>query len=100
MVVVVVGGYCRCCCLPLEKSVVLHLNKVENLRFCQCIFDILLLSPLKKARGPSFKQTIPFTKGWFVPSLVENGPVVLEKICKFYHVYSLFRYYLPFENGI
>ena len=30
--------------------------------------------------GFSFEQTwIPFTQGWFVPRLVEIGPVVLEK---------------------
>ena len=30
--------------------------------------------------GPSFEQTwIPFTQGCFVPSLVEIGPVILEK---------------------
>ena len=46
----------------------------------QCIFTISLLSPLWKRRGPSFEQTqIPFTQGCFVPSLVEIGPVVLEK---------------------
>ena len=42
--------------LPLEKGMALHLNKLD--------FD-------------------PFTQGCFVPSLVENGPVVLEKIFKF-----------------
>ena len=31
-------------------------------------------------RGSWFEQTwIPFTQGWFVPSLIEIGPVVLEK---------------------
>ena len=36
--------------------------------------------PLKEGGGPSFEQTwIPFTQGWFVPSLVEIGPAVLEK---------------------
>ena len=39
-----------------------------------------LLSPLRKRCGPLLEQTsIPFTKGWFVPSLAENGKVVLEK---------------------
>ena len=48
--------------------------------FRQCIFAILLLSPLWKGRGPSCEQSwIPFTQGCFVPSLVEIGSVVLEK---------------------
>ena len=39
-----------------------------------------LLSPLGKEQGPSFEQAcIPFTQGRFVPSLIEIGPVVLEK---------------------
>ena len=39
-----------------------------------------LLSPLRKRCGPLLEQTsIPFTKGWFVPSLAENGKVVLVK---------------------
>ena len=50
---------------------------------CQCIFTISQLSPLGKGLGPSFDQTrIPFTQVSFVPSLVEIGPVVLEKKMK------------------
>ena len=42
----------------------------------------------------------PFTQGWFVPSLIEIGPVVVEKkILKFVNVFSLFRNYLPLEKG-
>ena len=49
-------------------------------KICQCIFAISQLSPLGKGQGPSFEQTwIPFTQGYFVPSLVKIGPVVLEK---------------------
>ena len=45
----------------------------------------VIISPSKRV-GPSFEQTwIPFTQGCFVPSLVEIGPVVLEKkIFKFH----------------
>ena len=44
--------------------------------------------PLKKGWGSSFEQTwIPFTQGCFVPSLVEIGPVVLEKRIKMWQVY-------------
>ena len=64
--------------LPLEKGGALPLNKLESpspknalcqvwlklahwflrrfFKFCQCIFAILLLSPLGKGRGPSFEQ--------------------------------------------
>ena len=39
----------------------------------------VIISPWKRA-GPSFEQTwIPFTQGYFVPSLFEIGSVVLEK---------------------
>ena len=44
------------------------------------IYTILLLSPLGKRWGPSFEQSwIPFTWGCFVPSLIEIGPVVLDR---------------------
>ena len=54
---------------------------------CQFIFFNSQLSPFWEGRGPSFEQTwIPFTQGSFVPSLVEIGPVVLEKM-KMWKVY-------------
>ena len=43
------------------------------------------LSPLLEGLDPSFdkkKTWIPFTREYFVPSLAEVGPVVLEKILK------------------
>ena len=44
--------------------------------------------PLWKRAGPSLEQMwIPFIHGWFVPSLVEIGPVVLEKM-KMWKVYG------------
>ena len=55
---------------------------------CQFIFVNSRLSPLWEGRGPSFEQTwIPFTQGYFVPSLVEIGLVVLEKKMKMWKVY-------------
>ena len=58
-------------------------------KFRQCNFPVPQLSPLGKGRGPSFEQTwIPFTQGCFVPSLVEIGPVVLEKKMKMWKVYD------------
>ena len=89
----------------------LHLNNVEshstNDALCQVwlklaqwfwrrtIFEIsslyfrylTIISPWKR-RGPLFKQTwILFTQGYFVSSLVEIGPVVLEKKMKIWKVY-------------
>ena len=49
----------------------------------------VIISPWKIAGVPSFEQTcIPFTQGCFVPSLVEIGPVVLEKKMKMGKVYN------------
>jgi hypothetical protein len=61
-----------------------HTRSIKN---CQCIFTLLLLSPLGEERSPSFEETwIPYLQGWFVPSLVKIGPVVLEKkIFKWHH---------------
>ena len=49
------------------------------------LYFLVIISPPGKGRDPSFEQTwIPFTKEYFVPSLVGIGPVVLEKkILKF-----------------
>jgi hypothetical protein len=59
---------------------VLKINIFKNF---QCIFTLSLLSPLGEGLSPSFEQTwIPFTQGWFVPSLLKTGPVVLEKKSK------------------
>ena len=42
-------------------------------------YYFIIISPLVRT-WPSFEQTwIPFTKGYLCPSLVEIGPVVLEK---------------------
>ena len=43
---------------------------------------------LKNLRGPSFEQSwFTFTQGCFVSSMVEIGPVVLEKKMKMWKVY-------------
>ena len=43
-------------------------------------FRIFLIISPWNWMGPSFEQTkITFTQGYFVPSFVEIGPVVLEK---------------------
>ena len=96
----------------LNGSSVLHLNKIFNpltqryfvpclveicpgvlekkiLKFRQSIFSISYISPLEKRRGPSFEQTSTlFNQGWFVPILVEIGPVALEKKMKMWKVHD------------
>jgi hypothetical protein len=43
----------------------------------------LLFSPLGQERSPSFEQfRIPFPLGWFIPSLIKIGQVILEKMLK------------------
>ena len=55
--------------------------KKKTLKVLHCIFAISLLSLFGKGRGPSFEQTwILLIQGCFVPSLVETGPMVLEKM--------------------
>ena len=58
--------------LPLQKCVTLLLNKKKNL----------------------------FTQRYFVPGLVEIGPVVLEKICKVFQCIFTILYYLLSESGV
>ena len=49
----------------------------------------VIISPLGKRWVPSYEQNwIPFNQGCFVPSLVEIGPVVLEKNLKMWKVYD------------
>ena len=44
---------------------------------------------MEKGQGSSFVQTwIPFTQGYFVSSLIEIGPVVMEKKMKMWKVYA------------
>jgi hypothetical protein len=68
----------------------------------QCIFTLLLLSPLGKGLSPSFEQiSIPFTQGLFVPSLVKIGPMVLEKkILNATTPFLHFCDYLPLEEDL
>ena len=49
-------------------------------------FTLSLSSPFRKRRDPSFEQTcIPFTQGYFIPSLVKIDRVILEKTLKVYN---------------
>jgi hypothetical protein len=68
----------------------------------QCIFTLLLLSPLGDGQSPSFVQTwIPFPQAWFVSDLVKIGPVVLEKkIFRWHHPIFTFLWLSPFEEGL
>ena len=50
-------------------------------KFPQCVFIISIYLPLEKKLSPLFVPTwIPTTHESLVPSLIEMGPVVLEKI--------------------
>ena len=52
-------------------------------------------------RDPSFEQKKNlFTQRYFVPGLVEIGPVVLEKICKVFQCIFTILYYLLSESGV
>ena len=60
----------------------------DFLNFVNVFSQFSFLSPLGKEQGPSFEENwIPYTQGCFVPSLVENGQVVLEKKSKLGKVY-------------
>jgi hypothetical protein len=49
------------------------------------IFAFSWLFPLWRGPGPLFEQfKIHFIQGWYVPSLIEIGLLVLEKICFHY----------------
>ena len=61
----------------------------KKLKFRQCLFAILFLSPIRTGQE------------CFVPSLVEIGPMVQEKkVLDFVNVFLLFRYYLPLEKNV
>ena len=54
-----------------------------------------------KGCGPTFGQTwIPFSKGCYLPSLIELGPVVLEKIFKFCQCIFTISWLSPLEKGL
>jgi hypothetical protein len=58
----------------------------------QCMFTLALLSPLGEELFPLFKQTwIPFTKVYFVFSLIKFGLLVLEKkiLKNFQYIFTL-----------
>ena len=89
--------------LPLEKGDPLHLNRIESTSpkddLCQIWLKLVQWFWRRFLNDPTpflhfcdyhhfeedlafslFEQSwIPFTQGWFVPSLIEFGPVVLEK---------------------
>ena len=114
-----------CFHLPLDRSVVVHLNKFESppskdvlyhlclklasmvlekkiFKYFQYNFTILLSSPLGEGRGRSFEQIwIPSIQGCFVPSLLEIGLVVLEKKILQYFQYNFTISLLsPHEKGV
>ena len=81
--------------LPFGKGMALHLNKFESPSSKNTLCQVWLKLDqwfwrrrFWEGLSPSFEQTwIPFIKGYFVPSLVETGPVVLEYKMKMWKVY-------------
>ena len=75
-----------------------HLRNQVQINIYDYIISLIrrkyLLFPLWELNGycSSIVQTwIPIAQGCFVPSLDDIGPVILEEISKFRHVFSLFR---------
>ena len=55
-------------------------SEEEDFLISSIYFRYFKIIPLEKGWGPSFEQSwLPFTQGCIVPSLVEFGPVGLEK---------------------
>ena len=81
------------CFVPSLVEIGLVVLEKKILKMRQCIFAISLLSPLGKEQRPSFEQTwIPYIQGCIESSLVEIGPVVLQK--KNFLISSMyFRYF-------
>jgi hypothetical protein len=79
------------CSVVLEKNI---------FKWSHPIFAFWRLSPLWRGPGPLFEQfRIPFTQGWFMPSLIEIGLLILERFLKIFSVFLLFCDYLPLEKG-
>ena len=97
--------------LPLEKGGALYLNKLESpspkdalcqvwlklaqwfwrrrfLNFVNVFHYFVIISPCKRAGLFIWTNWIPFIQRCFVPTLVENGQVVLEKKMKMWKVYD------------
>ena len=71
-------------CVSLAETDAKVLKK-NIFKFRQCIFTISLLSPLETG-GVFFEQTcIPIIQSCFVPSLIEIGPMILEKMIYKFH---------------
>ena len=71
-------------------------------KFCQCIFAFFSYHPLENGGTVYLKNlnSLHFNQEFFVPSLVEIGPVVQEKkIFKISQCIFAFFYYHPLENG-
>ena len=85
--------------MPIEIGWEFLEKKIFELH--QFIFVISLSSPLGKGQGIQFRQTwIPITKGYFMPSLVEIGPVVLEKkIFNFHQCIFAISLLSPYGKG-
>ena len=76
--------------------------KKKIFKFYQCILVICYYLPLRK--GKVFllvKLDSPLSEDvCIMPSLVEIGPLVQEKILRFVNLFSRVRYYLPLGKGM
>ena len=71
---------CQRCFVTSLFEIYLVGLEIKNLNFVKAFFAISLLSLLEKGCGPLFEQIwILFTQRWFVASLLDIGPVDLEK---------------------
>ena len=110
--------------LPLEKGDPLHLNRIEStspkddlcqiwLKLVQWFWRRFLndLTPFlhfcdyhhfeEDLAFSLFEQSwIPFTQGWFVPSLIEFGPVVLKIFFLNFNVFYSFAIISPWGKVI
>ena len=83
---------------PLEKSRAFHLNKLkfhsplkdDLLKSSMCIHYFVITCPQKNQEPFIYRTSILFTKGWFVPSLIEICTVFLQKKIFKSNVFSQF----------
>ena len=70
---------------------------ISSMNFCYFV----ITSPWKRTWSFIWINWIPFTQGWLLPSLVEIGPVVLEKkIFKFVQCIFAISYLSPLEKVV
>ena len=74
--------YLGICCATFGWNWPSSSGEEDFLKLSFYFYYFPIISPLEKAWPFIWKTWIPFTQGYFVPSLDEIGPVVLEKKMK------------------